>query len=81
MIDSERRKTEPPPPRLLERDLNEDQIATLRSLESFGWELKFVRRKLFQPPVPVVFDGDRKKFAILEADGTLNESPGFDIRE
>ena len=81
MTDSERRRNEPPPPRLLERDLNENQIATLRSLEAFGWELKFVRRKLFQPPIPVIFDGDRKKFAVLEVDGTLNENPDFVIRE
>jgi len=80
MTDAERRKTAPPPPRALERDLNEKQIYTLRTLETVGWELKFVRRKLFQDPIPVVFDGDRKKFAVLEQDGTLNESPGFDIR-
>ena len=28
----------------------------------------------------VVFDGDRKKFSVLELDGTLNENPGFEIR-
>ena len=50
-------------------------------LEQFGWELKFVRRKPFQPPVAVVFDGDRKSFAVLEPDGSLNENPGFDIRQ
>lgn len=80
MTDSERRKTDPPPPRALERDLNEKQISTLRALENVGWELKFTRRKLFQEPVPVVFDGDRRKFAVLERDGTLNETPEFDIR-
>lgn len=66
---------------VLKRDLNEAQRTTLQGLEQFGWELKFVRRKPFQPPVAVVFDGDRKNFAVLEADGSLNESPGFDIRQ
>ena len=66
---------------ILKRDLNEAQRTTLLGLEQFGWELKFVRRKPFQPPVAVVFDGDRKNFAVLEADGSLNESPGFDIRQ
>lgn len=80
VTDSERRKTDAPIPRALERDLNEKQVSTLRSLETVGWELKFIRRKLFQDPVPVVFDGDRKKFAVLEQDGTLNEQPDFDIR-
>lgn len=65
---------------VLKRELNEAQRTTLLGLEQFGWELKFMRRKPFQPPVAVVFDGDRKNFAVLETDGSLNESPGFDIR-
>jgi hypothetical protein len=76
----ERRHGDPLPSRALERHLNEDQLLTLRELERFGWELKFVRKRPFQPPIPVVFDGDRKKFAVLEPDGTLNEHPSIDIR-
>ena len=53
---------------------------TLVELEQFGWALKFVRRPLFQPSIPVVFDADRKRYAVLEVDGSLNEQPGFDIR-
>lgn len=66
---------------VLKRDLNDAQLSTLQGLEQFGWELKFVRRKPFQPPVAVVFDGDRKHFAVLELDGSLNENPGFEIRQ
>lgn len=80
MTENERRLGSAPSPRLLAHDLNEDQREMLRALENFGWELKFIRRIPFQPPVAVVFDGDRKKFAVLEADGTLNENPGFEIR-
>jgi hypothetical protein len=40
-----------------------------------------VRRPMFQASVPVVFDSDRKQYAVLEADGTLNENPGFKIRD
>jgi len=36
---------------------------------------------MFQQPVPVVFDSDRNHFAVLNADGTLDETPGFDIRK
>ncbi|WP_166211125.1 hypothetical protein [Cognatiluteimonas telluris] len=61
--------------------LNEDQRMTLTELEQFGWSLKFVRRPLFQPSVPVVIDGDRKRYAVLEADGSLNENPEFTIRD
>ena len=61
--------------------LNDDQRLTLADLERFGWELKFVRRPMFQPSVPVVFDADRRSWAVLEADGTLNHSPAFKIRD
>jgi hypothetical protein len=77
----ERRKAVRELSSVLKRDLNEAQRVTLTGLEQFGWELKFVRRKPFQPAVAVVFDGDRKNFAVLEPDGTLNENPGFDIRQ
>ena len=60
--------------------MNSAQLETLDGLERFGWSLKFVRRPLFQASIPVVFDGDRKTFAVLEADGTLNEHPAFDLR-
>jgi hypothetical protein len=62
------------------RELNAVQAAALAELEHFGWELKFVRRPLFQEPVPVVFDPDRTHYAVLRADGTLDEHPGFTIR-
>jgi hypothetical protein len=64
----------------LRAQLNPDQLATLIELEHFGWELKFIRRKPFQPSIPVVFDADRKRFAVLNEDGQLNDSPGFEIR-
>lgn len=78
--ESERRKTQKDLSNALKRSLNEAQLGTLQGLEHFGWELKFVRRKPFQEPVAVVFDGDRKQFAVLEVDGTLNETPDFEIR-
>ncbi len=80
MVDRERRKAPPPPSRVLERLLNPAQIDTLRSLETFGWELKFVRKPAFGDPIPVIFDGSRQHYAILEKDGSLNENPPFKIR-
>ncbi|MBK6728802.1 MAG: hypothetical protein IPG63_16545 [Xanthomonadales bacterium] len=76
----ERRLDMPRPLRAMERDLNEDQIMSLRGLERYGWELKFVRRPPSKTPIPVVFDSARKKFAVLKSDGSLDENPGFDIR-
>lgn len=80
MTQPERRKGQHRTSRELRADLNDAQRETLTDLERFGWQLKFVRRPIFQPSIPVVFDGDRKTYAILEPDGTLNEHPGFDIR-
>ena len=81
VVEKERRRSLTPQQVALRRELNEAQILTLAGLENFGWELKFVRRPLFQAAVPVVFDSDRKQYAVLELDGTLNENPGFKIRD
>ena len=80
MHQPERRNDEPHTARELRNGLNEAQLEALASLERYGWQLKFIRRPLFQPSIPVVFDGDRKSYAVLDADGTLNEHPPFDIR-
>lgn len=80
MTQQERRKDAPRSTRELRAELNEAQLDTLAELERYGWQLKFVRRPIFQPSIPVVFDGDRKSYAVLEADGTLNEHPSFEIR-
>jgi hypothetical protein len=79
-MSDKRHNPEKAPASVLKSGLNEDQRLTLAELERFGWELKFIRRPLFQDPVAVVFDSDRKNFAVLEPDGTLNEHPGFEIR-
>lgn len=64
----------------LRAGLTHEQLAALHTLEHFRWTLRFVRRPLFQVPVPVVFAPDGTRFAVLEADGTVNENPGFKIR-
>jgi hypothetical protein len=70
MEKKERRKSAHAIQQAMKRELNEAQLSTLNSLEPFGWELKFVRRPMFQLPVAIVFDGDRKTFAVLELDGS-----------
>lgn len=80
MNENERRKSAKLAESILKRSLNEAQLETLGGLERFGWELKFVRRVPFHDSIPVVFDGDRKQFAVLESDGSLNEKPTFEIR-
>ena len=80
MPTAERRSTVHQLSRTLRRELNEAQMDTLAGLERFGWEPKFIRKPLFKDSIPVIFDGDRKVFAILEPDGKLNEHPPFHIR-
>jgi hypothetical protein len=59
----------------LKRELNEAQLATLHTLERFGWHLKFVRHPANQPKVVVLQDPDTGKFAVLGEDGELDENP------
>ena len=79
-MERERRKSARPLTGTMSRELNAVQAAVLAELEHFGWELKFIRHPLFQEAVPVVFDPDRSHYAVLRADGSLDEHPGFDIR-
>jgi hypothetical protein len=80
MASSERRRAECPRLAALKHELNADQLETLRQLEMFGWELKFVRRPPFQEPTPVVFDGGRQSFAVIRGDGSLDADPSLDLR-
>lgn len=82
MSDRERRKqAELVNPAGLRAGLSRAQLDALNTLEQFGWVLRFVRRPLFLEPIPVVFNAAGDKFVVLEGDGTLNENPGFKIRD
>jgi hypothetical protein len=64
----------------LRAGLTREQLATLHTMEQFHWKLRFVRRPLFRAPVPVLFHRDGTRFVVLEADGSINEDPGFKLR-
>lgn len=51
-----------------------------QALEIFKWRLAFVRRPMFQPPIPVVFDADGTRFVVILEDGTLDEHPTLRLR-
>lgn len=65
----------------LREGLSSEQLTTLRSMEYFGWTLDFVRRPMFQPPIPVAFDRNRQRYAVIEFDGDFREDPDFRVRE
>lgn len=64
---------------VLKRQLNDAQLATLNTLERFGWEIKFIRRTP-EGKVAVLFDPDVRKYAVLGDDGELDESPAITFR-
>lgn len=77
----EKRKGVNPIPENFKELLNEAQLSTLNKMEGFGWELKFIRRALFQGIVPVLSHPESGNFGVLEDDGTLNMQSGTKIRE
>ncbi|WP_298577337.1 hypothetical protein [uncultured Luteimonas sp.] len=81
MYGRERRRRQQDDPRALREGLTPAQLQALETLEYFNWTLKFVRRPMFQDPIPVVIDRDGVRHAVLLADGSLDESPGFAIRK
>lgn len=80
MTDRERRQGNPDSRHAMRSGLNEEQQMTLCELERYGWELRFVRRPLFQEPLAVVVDGDRKAFSVLNPDGSLDDRPSIKLR-
>lgn len=80
MSGNERRHSEKPRSSILRVQLNQDQQLELAMIEQFGWELKFIRQPQFQKPIPVVYDSETKRYAVLKEDGSLDENPGFTIR-
>lgn len=77
----EKRKGESPVPEDLEEYLNPQQLRALHQIQNFGWELKFVRRPLFQEPIAVIMNNDGDRIGTLEADGRIDLKDNFDLRE
>lgn len=76
----ERRSQRVPDAGEMRRDLTAQQLRTLDTMSNFGWTLCFVRRPMFQPPMPVVFDCNLERYIVVEADGTIDDAPGLRIR-
>ena len=69
-----------PIPEYVEKYLNEDQQAQLQTIERFGWNLKYIRRPIFQDPVVIVMNPDIGSVAVVENDGSLNQQPDIEMR-
>jgi len=76
----ERRKPVAVDPAVLRVGLTPPQLTTLQTMEQFRWFLHFVRRPLFQAPIPVLFNSDASRFVVILEDGTLDEHPTLKLR-
>ena len=81
MDDDKRKRKQPPIPDNLEDYLNEVQLQALGQLENFGWELKFIRRPVFEKAIVVIMSGGGEKVGILEEDGSINTEIDIVIRD
>ncbi len=81
MVDKEKRSDDSAIPQPLNEYMNESQIMSLRRIEGFGWELRFIRIPMFQDPVPVVFSADGKSIGILDEDGRVNLEHEMAVRD
>jgi hypothetical protein len=79
-VDIERRKGYTPIPDNLEVLLNEQQFQALPSILRSGWELRFLRRPLFQEPVFVLHHPDGNRTGILDTDGRVKIQPELKMR-
>ena len=68
---TEGRERLPAIPSDLQERLTDLQFFAIRRIESFSWDLMFVRREGLKEPVIVVTDHGTQ-LGILEADGRLN---------
>jgi len=60
--------------------LNGLQDETLRTLEQFGWGIRFVRSLPAGQMLAVVFDPDRQAYAVIEPNGNLVKNPAMRFR-
>ncbi|MBZ0105172.1 MAG: hypothetical protein K8H84_06035 [Sulfuricella denitrificans] len=71
-MDGENRGASKPVPDNLKEFLNELQLLALHRIESFGWELKFVRRPDSRHAIPLVSNAEGTTIGVLEEDGRVN---------
>lgn len=64
------------------RELNADQLVSLREFGQFGWQVAFVRHPSFHAPVVVLTDGHHThpRYAILNPNGSLQDKHNLQIR-
>ena len=77
----ERRGGTVPIPDNLREILNEVQWQALSGIKYSGWELRFLRRPLFQEPVLVVRNPNDGRIGVLDSDGSIKIQPDIKVGE
>ena len=80
-MDREKRKGGISIPENLKEILNEAQWQALSGIKYSGWELRFLRRPLFQDSVLVVHNSNDGRTGILEKDGSIRIQANIKVRE
>ena len=78
---SENRVGQQPVPDNVHMIMNPEQVLIYRGMQAFGWNLKFVRRPLFQRPVFVMAHPEIDEVAVIEESGAFNKDHGIKLRE
>jgi len=60
--------------------LNREQLNALIESQHFGWRLRFIRRPLFQYPVPVLYNIKIDKVGIMDPNGHVNFDVKLEVR-
>jgi hypothetical protein len=79
-MQNDKRKGEQAIPENLRQLLTPEQVNALDEIKALGWKLKFVRRPLFQDPVPVVSNAGNDQIGVLDPDGRINIETDFRMR-
>ena len=80
-MEQDKRKGDKPLPDNIQDYLTTEQLSSLRKIEGFGWQLKFIRRPLFQKAVAVVVNPEGTAIGILEEDGKVNLDTDIVLRD
>lgn len=76
----DKRGTQGPIPQNLRCCISAGQYRALMNLASFGWQLAFVRRPLFEPATVVILSPEGKQYALIDEDGGLDLNPSLALR-
>jgi hypothetical protein len=80
-VEKDKRIGSEPIPTNVKDYLNQEQLEVLNKIDSFGWNIKFIRRPVFQEPVVVITNKEGNSIGVLETDGRINLELDINIRE